>query len=86
MQEVELKLAQWRKLYSELTQARQELLVAKSRRPAGNNETAKLAERVRQLQEECDAALDAVHALLAARKAAGSPPGNPQNGAEFRSQ
>jgi DNA repair exonuclease SbcCD ATPase subunit len=75
MHEVELKLAHWRALYSELTEARQRLLVAKSRRPAGNEETAKLEERVRQLQEECNAALDAVHALLAARKPpAGSPP------------
>jgi hypothetical protein len=86
MQEVELKLAHWRKLYSQLVNARQDLLVAKSRRPAGNDETDKLEERVRQLQQECNVALDAVHALLAARKAAGTPSGNTGGPAGFTAQ
>ncbi|HWP12740.1 MAG TPA: hypothetical protein VNN06_13010 [Ramlibacter sp.] len=64
MQTVELKLAKWRTLYSELNDARLRLREARARRPAGNAVTAELEERVRRLQDESNAALDAVHAAL----------------------
>jgi hypothetical protein len=68
METVELKLAEWRKLYGELSEAQLSLREARARRPAGNAVTAELEARVKRLQEESNGALDAVHAALGGRK------------------
>jgi hypothetical protein len=73
MQTVELKLAEWRRLYGELNEAQLKLREARARRPAGNPATAELEERIKQLQQESNGALDAVHAALAGQRSRQTP-------------
>ena len=68
MRTVELKLACWRRLYGELTDAQQRLSEAKRRRP-GLTAAEELEAQVLRLQQESNRALDEVHAALAARRA-----------------
>jgi len=74
MQTVELKLAQWRRLYGELNDAQVSLREAKARGPAGSAATAELEARVRRLRQESNGAMDAVHSALAVRTQAAADP------------
>jgi hypothetical protein len=67
MTTIETMLAQWRSLYGEWVVAELELREARQRR-RGKQVIAMLEARVRQLQRECDCALDQTSAALATRQ------------------
>jgi hypothetical protein len=65
MRSAELKLAEWHRLYRELAQA-QSQLVANVLSPG--EEAERLRQRIARLQNESEAALEALHAAIAAAK------------------
>jgi hypothetical protein len=71
MRTVEAKLADWHRLYKELSEAQSRLEQggALSGDGAGRGE---LEAEVARLQRDCDVALDAVHTLLYRRKSGAS--------------
>jgi len=68
MRTVEVKLADWHRLYKELAEA-QSRLAQQSALPPRDQNRAGLEAEVARLQRDCDAALDIVQTLIHGRKA-----------------
>lgn len=68
MTSVETQLAKWRSQYGELISAELEARQARVHPQSSRETVAELEERVRRVQQRCNATLDAVSAELAARR------------------
>lgn len=68
MTSVETQLSKWRSQYGELIAAELEARQARVHPQSSRKTVAELEERVRRVQQSCNATLDAVSAELAARR------------------